>query len=133
MPRVSKPKKEEVKEVVEETPKPKKSFSLKLTKQELVHLRDLFGILLPVELKSTVSQFLAAGQGRQLVESKLWNKISQLCAEADIPMGDDAPDFIVTMNSPPQLGVFEMAPEEDDEVSEEDVARGIEAILNEDK
>lgn len=89
-------------------PKVKKSFSLKLTKQEVIHLRDLFSVLLPVDMKSTISQSLAAGQGRHLVESKLWNKLASLCNEAQIPVGDDAPDFIVTASAPPTLGVFEM-------------------------
>lgn len=98
--------------VVEETPAPKKSFSLKLTKQEAIHLRDLFSVLLPPDMKATVSQSLAAGQGRHLVESKLWNKIASLCEEAQVPMGDDAPDFIVTISAPPTLGIFEMVSEE---------------------
>lgn len=91
--------------------KPKKTFSLKLSVLELVHLRDLFSIVLPVDLKVTVSQSLAAGQGRQLIETKLWNKISALCNEGGIPLGDEAPDFIVTVTAPPELGVFEVAPE----------------------
>jgi len=95
--------------------KPKKTFSLKLSVLELVHLRDLFSIVLPVDLKSTVSQSLAAGQGRQLIETKLWNKISSLCSEGGIPLGEEAPDFIVTVTAPPELGVFEVAPEHDDD------------------
>jgi len=138
MPRVAKAKskppeesktKEPVK-AVEEVTKPKKTFTLKLSKSELTHLRDLFGILLPVEMKSTVSQTLAAGQGKHLLESKLWNKISQLCNEAKIPLGDEAPDFIVSINSPPSLGVFEMVSEE---VVDDDMVRGIETLLHEDK
>jgi len=91
--------------------KPKKTFSLKLSLAELVHLRDLFSISLPVDLKSTVSQSLASGQGRQLVETKLWNKIVGLCKEGSIPLDEEAPDFIITVTSPPELGVFEVAPD----------------------
>jgi len=94
--------------------KPKKNFSLKLSRKELVHLRDLFGVLLPADMKSTISQALASSQDRQLIESKLWNKIISLCNEAEIPLGDEAPDFIVTISSTPQLGVFELISEEEE-------------------
>lgn len=105
--------------------KPKRSFTLKLSLAELVHLRDLFSIALPVDLKATVSQSLASGQGRQVVETKLWNKIVALCKEATIPLDEEAPDFIITVTAPPELGVFEVAPDprlqegNDEESSEE--------------
>jgi hypothetical protein len=89
--------------------KPKRIFTLKLSLAELAHLRDLFSIALPVDLKSTVSQSLAAGQGRQVVETKLWNKVVNLCKEASLPLGEEAPDFIITVTAPPELGVFEIA------------------------
>jgi len=100
--------------------KPKKTFSLRLTIAELVHLRDLFSIALPVDLKTTVSQSLAHGQGRQLVETKLWNKLVALCKEGNIPLAEEAPDFIVTVTSPPELSVFEIASEPRDEAIEEE-------------
>ena len=99
--------------------KPKKVFMLKLNKLELVHLRDLFSVVLPTDMKETVSQSLAASQGRQLVETKVWNKISSLCQEAEIPLNDEAPDFIVTVTAPPPLGVFEMMGEEESPSSNE--------------
>ena len=108
--------------------KPKKNFALKLSKQELLHLRDIFSVLLPPDMKLTVSQSLAASQGRHLVETKLWNKISSLCSEAEIPVGDEAPDFVITLTSPPSLGVFEMITDQDDGVDQE-VARGLEGLL----
>lgn len=97
--------------------KPKKSFSLKLSKQELAHLRDLFSVMLPADMKSTVSQSLASINDRQLVESKLWNKVISLCNEAEIPLGELAPDFVVSITAQPQLGVFEMISEEDETIS----------------
>ena len=100
----------------------KQTYELNLTKHELVHLRDLFSILLPPDLKSTVSQMLATVGGRTMVESLLWNKINQLCAAADVPLGDDAPDFVVSYSGPPTLGIFELAAEEKpvDEDDDED-------------
>jgi hypothetical protein len=109
--------------------KPKRIFNLKLSLVELAHLRDLFSIALPVDLKSTVSQSLAVGQGRQVVETKLWNKVVALCKEASLPLGEEAPDFIITVTAPPELGVFEVAadpqsvsdgPEADEEGDDED-------------
>ncbi len=98
--------------------KPKKTFTLKLSLVELVHIRDLFSVLLPVDLKQTVSQSLAASQGRQLIETKLWNKIVTLCNEGGVPLDDEAPDFIITVTAAPELGVFEISPERaEDEVS----------------
>ena len=102
--------------------KPKRTFTLKLSLAELVHLRDLFSISLPVDLKTTVSRSLAVGQGRQVVETKLWNKIVNLCKEGLVPMDDEAPDFIVTVTAPPELGVFEVAADihPSDQLSEEE-------------
>lgn len=91
--------------------KPKRSFTLKLNIAELVHLRDLFSISLPVDLKTTVSQSLAHSQSRQVIETKLWNKVVSLCKEGGVPLDEEAPDFIVTVTASPELGVFEIAPE----------------------
>jgi hypothetical protein len=111
-------KKESGKEHPKEEFKPKKNFSLRLSKQEIVHLRDLFAVLLPPDMRSTISQSLAASQKRSLVESKLWGKIISLCNEAEIPMGDDAPDFVVTISGPPQLGIFEMVSEDEQTIAD---------------
>ena len=78
--------------------------------------------MLPPDMKTTVSQSIAASQGRHMAESKLWNKIATLCEEACIPMGDEAPDFVVTISAPPTLGVFEIMPD----VADDDFPRGIE-------
>ena len=56
-----------------------------------------------------MSQSLAVGQGRQIVETKLWNKIVNLCKEGSVPLEEESPDFIITVTAPPELGVFEVA------------------------
>lgn len=89
--------------------KRRKTFSLRLNRFELLHLRDLFGVALPPDMKQTLSQALAASQDRTLVESKLWQKIAAACTEAELPMGDDAPDFVVAASAAPPVGVFELA------------------------
>lgn len=91
--------------------KKQKTFPLQLTKFELVHLRDLFGVVLPLELKQTVSQALATVEDRVMVEAKLWQKITAACSSASIPMDDDAPDFICAASAAPPVGVFKLAQE----------------------
>ena len=91
--------------------KKRKTFKVKLTHGELVHLRDLFSILLPLEMKETLSQHLARAQDRVLVKAKLWAKLVDVCKAAELPLDDDAPDFVVTASGPPPIGVFELSHE----------------------
>jgi hypothetical protein len=94
---------------------PTPTFPLKLTKFELVHLRDVLSITSPPDLQRTLSQMLAEAEDRSLVEQKLWGKISAACEAAGVPMGDDAPDFVAAPMAPPPIGVFRMAHEPQDE------------------
>jgi hypothetical protein len=91
--------------------KKRKTFELRLTKFELLHLRDLFSVVLPPDVKKTLSQSLAELEERPLVETMLWNKVSEACDLAGIPTGPDAPDYVISINSPPGLGVFQLASE----------------------
>jgi len=88
-----------------------KTHVLRLTKFELLHLRDLFSILLPPDTKKTMSQALADLENRTLVESVLWNKVQRACVDAGLPMEDEAPDYIVAPVSTPEIGVFQLAHE----------------------
>ncbi len=90
-----------------------KFYSLNLTKLELAHLRDLFTIALPTELTQTVSQGLANAESRPNCEIRLWNKVIDLCNEANLATGDEAPDFIVTISGPAPLSVYQVAHEEE--------------------
>jgi hypothetical protein len=105
--------------------KTRKTYDLRLTKFELLHLRDLFSVVLPPDVSKTLSQALAQLEERSLVESMLWSKIAAACEVAGLPMGDEAPDYVVAPNTPPGLGVFQLAsdpPEgEEEEDDEEDV------------
>jgi hypothetical protein len=83
-------------------------FSLQLTRFELLHLRDLMGILLPPDGSQTLSQALASVEERSLIESMLWEKLSKLCSEADLPLDAAAPDYIIAPVSPPPLGDFQV-------------------------
>jgi hypothetical protein len=84
------------------------TFSLKLTTTELIHLRDLFGIVLPPDGVKTVSEALASIENRLITESKLWQKIATLCKEAKLPIDDEAPNFVAAPAGPPPMGVFQL-------------------------
>lgn len=105
--------------------KKRKTYDLRLTKYELLHLRDLFGVVLPPDASKTMSQALAELEGRPLVETKLWTKIAALVEVAGLPSGDDAPDFVVAPVSTPQISVFQISSEpggtsdDDEEIEEE--------------
>ena len=100
--------------------KKNKIYSLKLTKFELLHLRDLFSISLPPDMKVTLSQQLAQTQNRVLVESKLWQKVVTSCTEAKLPLDSRAPDFVVALSTIPAISVFELSSEPFAESSEEE-------------
>lgn len=93
--------------------KTRKTYELKLTKFELLHLRDVLSVILPPEGEKTLSQALAELEGRPLVESVLWKKVASLCSDAGLPIGDDAPDYVVAPASPPPMGVFQLSSDPD--------------------
>jgi hypothetical protein len=99
-----------------------KTTTLQLTVFELTHLRDLFSISLPPTLAQTMSQALAQLEDRSMVEAKLWQKVAAACKSAEIPMDDDAADFICAASAGPPVGVFKLAqePNEGEEDEEED-------------
>lgn len=88
---------------------PRKTYSLTLSVAELVHLRDLFSVLLPPTMTTTVSAALAAATVRKAIEAMLWNKVVNLCGEAGLPVGAQAPDFVVVPVEPPPLDVAQIA------------------------
>lgn len=89
-----------------------KTFLVRLTRPELEHIRDLFSVILPTEMKDTISQKLATLKGCSLIEAKLWQKLVKACNDASLPLDDEAPDFVVTAISTPPIGVFELSKEE---------------------
>lgn len=84
------------------------SYDLKLTRQELIHLRDLFSVLMPPDGQSTLSEQLAEFKERQNVEHSLWEKIYDLCIKTNISTESKAPDFIVTLTSMPNITIVEL-------------------------
>lgn len=99
---------------------PKKdSIRLTLTRDELIHLRDLMSIVLPPDGERTISSALSALTKSQMKEGILWKKISDLCAKNKIDIGSDAPDFYLDFAVPPVIGVFASASSESSEEEEE--------------
>ena len=102
--------------------KKRKTHDLRLTKFELLHLRDLFSVVLPPEGRKTVSQSLAELENRILIESFLWNKIATACETAGVPLDDDAPDYVLAPAGPPPISVFHLATEPESEEEEQESA-----------
>ena len=106
--------------------KRRKTHQVRLSKFELLHLRDLMSICLPPEGKQTLSGALATLENRQMVESLLWKKIVEACDEVGLPTGEEAPDYVIAPSGMAPLGVFQLASEpfasddDDDEEEEED-------------
>lgn len=117
---------------VEQKIKTIKTFDLKLTTEELVHMRDLFTVALPPDLSVTVSQFLSQIEDRTLHEARLWHKISSLCEAAKVPLGPEAPDYVISPISVPAMGVFRMDANPDDEPIDEQALGNILNKLSED-
>lgn len=84
------------------------TYDLSLTKFELLHIRDLLGVLLPPDGTQTLSQSLAAIEDRQLIESMLWDKVCRLCKQAKLPLDTAAPDYIIAPTAPPPMSVFQI-------------------------
>lgn len=102
------------KKVVKEEVKIKKVslYDLKLSKLELIHLRDMLSILFPSATEKTISQALAESEDRSFEENSLWNKIAALCDEAQVPIEDEAPDYAVMPVGPAPMGIFMLGQEE---------------------
>ena len=97
--------------------KKRETYGIQFTRIELVHLRDLFSIMLPNQMVTTVSQHLAKIEQRPLTETKLWNKLVKKLKAAEVPTDDDAPDFTLGIASLPDIAVFPVA-DGDEEVRE---------------
>jgi hypothetical protein len=81
-------------------PKRVKTFSLQLSTDELTHIRDIMSVILPPDGSTRLSESLAVSEKRQMTESKLWQKVVELCLDAKLPVGDEAPDFFVGVTCP---------------------------------
>lgn len=69
------------------------------------------GVSLPPAGEVTVSQALAKATNQPKTEAQLWDKVTAMCAEAGLPIGTSAPDFVISLSAPPTLDVFNVADE----------------------
>lgn len=111
--------------------RPRQVHKLGLDTVELVHLRDLFSVLLPPAADKSISQVLAASASRPFTEARLWNKIQALCTATGVPVGDAAPDFIVTIAAAPELTVFQIEREVAATTPDENVIGAVLSALDE--
>lgn len=86
-------------------------YSVLLSVDELIHLRDLFSVRLPPTFEHTVSTLLSAKLDKSQMESNLWDKLIELCKKAEIPVGDEAPDFAINLAGLPPMDIFEISPQ----------------------
>jgi hypothetical protein len=99
---------------MEKPDRKRKTFSLKLTRFELIHLRDLLSIKMAPDLEQTISQALAAVEERPVIEAHLWRQVIAACKEAKLPLGDSAPDFVCAAEpvvARPPVGIYRIAEE----------------------
>lgn len=104
--------------------KKRKTYDLRLTRIEIAHLRDLFSIVLPTDVKKTLSQHLAELEDRTFLEEKLWDKIVAICEASDVPVDDEAPDYIVAPVGPPSMSVFHLSSDASEEEPEDENFEG---------
>lgn len=106
---------------VESSIDPSKLFAIKLSRCELIHLRDILSIRLPPTFDVTLSEDLAQKTNRRMVEKTLWNKLGNACETANIALGDEAPDFVINISGPAPVNVFEVQldPEVEEYVEED--------------
>jgi hypothetical protein len=84
------------------------SSTMKLSQLEVVHLRDLMSVLLTTSSTTTLSEQLAENENRRHVESRLWEKVCDACAELDVPLENEAPEYVIGLAATPQLNVYEL-------------------------
>ena len=102
---------------------PRPKYTLNLTKTELIHLRDLLNIRLPSNLQTTLSQALAENEDRPNSEAMLWNSVVELCESLNVPLEQNAPDFVVGVVGIPKIAVYELA--ESDAPDEYEIEEGV--------
>jgi hypothetical protein len=85
-----------------------KVYTLELTRKEITHLRNLFGVKFPQQETPSLSQQLAETTKLTHTESELWAKLVNVASEAKVRLGDRAPDFVIASVDQPVLGVYQL-------------------------
>jgi hypothetical protein len=74
-------------------------YRLPLTRDELLHLRDMLSIMLENN-QQTISSLLARAENRVEVEEDLWESIFELCEKAGLDTNEAAPDYLIGLIEP---------------------------------
>jgi hypothetical protein len=82
--------------------KKSRRYRLSLTKDELIHLRDLMSIILEND-QQTISHLLARAENRTEIEEDLWEHIFELCKIAGVDVSENAPDHALGLVEYPAL------------------------------
>ena len=88
-----------------------KTYDLKLSRDELEHLRALMGVTIVVsnsQVSDPVSKLMDAKQ-----DSKIWNRLVKLCKAANVPI-DEAPDHAISMSQMYSINIVKYNSEADD-------------------
>lgn len=102
------------KKIKQEKPEPK-IIELKLTQNQLLHIRDLMSVSLAGEDERSISLELASkNKVGAYDENELWNVIVDACKEANIPIEHDVPDYKIALSIQPKLFIIK-----DDEEGED--------------
>lgn len=81
----------------------KKNYNLQLNVDELTLLRDILNVTFTngVRVSSFISESLYDGDAGYNIDESLWQKVKHLCLHSNsVPIGDAAPDFIITVEQP---------------------------------
>lgn len=86
-------------------------ISLSVSLDELTFLRDLMSLMLPPDGQVTAAKALAQLTEAEKHEQSLWHKIYDACESSQLPVGDEAPDYLVAQTM--GLSVYQVSKEEE--------------------
>jgi len=82
-----------------------KYIDVKLTRGDLEHIRDLMSIMLSNSRSKTLSVMLSEHKGQTEKENLLWKRILSACKKAEIPVGEYAPDYLISIVNSPEFAI----------------------------
>ena len=92
------------------TKKVEEAVQLSITIDELTFLRDLMSVMMPPDGQITAAKVLAQLTESEESEESLWLKIFDLCENSGVPVGENAPDYLIAQTM--GLSVYQVAKEE---------------------
>ena len=86
-------------------------YPLELSVGEITLIRDLLSMMLPPDGEYTVASVLSQVTESAEHEKTLWTKIWDACVATGVPVGEDAPDYLVAQTM--SLGVYQVSKQEE--------------------